>query len=93
MLYMKGTSKMIVLEPGNIEQLLAGKALRTPDGSIRIFWTPDPVWLADKIMGSSGDVEEIVRLINESAKRPQKPIDRPFHATHVHDFTKPKDEL
>lgn len=89
MLYMQGDGgnlKIIVLETGNLEEMRKGRPVRTPDGTVLIAWTPDPVWLADKIMGTGGDALAIGRLIDEAAKRPQKPTDRPKHETHVTDF-------
>lgn len=81
MLYMKtedGNLHIVVLETGNLEELKKGRPAKTPDGSVLIAWTPDPVWLADKIMDSQGDPKKIAQLIDEAAKRPQKPM-RPYH--------------
>lgn len=87
MLYMtSGELKIIVLETANIEELKNGRPAKTPDGKVLIAWTPDPVWLADKIMDSSGDGSEIGRLIDEASKRPQKTVNRPFHKTHIKEF-------
>lgn len=92
MLYMTaGDKKIIVLETGNLEELKKGRPAMTPDGSVVIAWTPDPVWLADKLMDSAGDGETVARLIEEAMKRPQKPMTRPKHPVHVHEFK--KDEL
>ena len=85
MLYLTGDVALIVLESANIEKIKSGMPAKTPDGKVIIAWTPDPVWLADKIMDSDGSAAEIARLIDESTKRPQKP-DRPKHETHTHDF-------
>lgn len=89
MLYLKsadGALKIVVLESANLDALRAGKPAKTADGSVLIAWTPDPVWLADKIMDASGDGAEIGRLIDEAAKRPEKPVGRPGHAMHEHRF-------
>lgn len=87
MLYMNGDGiKIIVLESANIEELKKGRPAKTPDGSVLIAWTPDPVWLADKIMDSDGDAKLIGKLIDEAAKRPEKPGPRPTHKTHVKEF-------
>ena len=85
MLYMTGDVTLIVLESANIEKIKSGSPAKTPDGKVIIAWTPDPVWLADKIMDSDGSCEAIAKLIDEAAKRPQKPY-RPKHETHTHDF-------
>jgi len=88
MLYLKGADgsiRVIVLETANLEQIRAGRPAKTPDGEVLIAWTPDPVWLADKIMETDGDAQQIAALIDEAAKRPQREP-RPRHAPHEHDF-------
>jgi hypothetical protein len=89
MLYMSGDDgklKIIILESANLEELKKGRPARTPDGSVLIAWTPDPVWLADQIMDSEGDGEKIGRLIDEASKRPEKPSPRPKHKPLVTTF-------
>ena len=81
MLYMTGDVTLIVLETANIEEIKKGRPAKTPDGKVIIAWTPDPVWLADKIMDADGSAKTIGKLVDEAAKRPQKP-DRPKHNTH-----------
>lgn len=89
MLYMTaGDLKIIILETGNLEEIKKGRPARTPDGSVLIAWTPDPVWLADKILETGGDGAAIGKLIDEAAQRPQKPTSRPHHKPSVHDFRK-----
>lgn len=88
MIYMSGDGgelKIIILETVNLEELKKGRPAKTPDGSVLIAWTPDPVWLADKIMESGGDGKAIARLIDQAAKRPQKPP-RPHHPPHYTKF-------
>jgi hypothetical protein len=86
MIYMTaGDVKIIVLETANLEEIKKGRPAKTPDGSVLIAWTPDMVWLADKIMDTGGDGAAIGRLIDEAAKRPQKPS-RPHHKMHKHEF-------
>ena len=89
MLYLKSTDgnlKIIVLESANLEEIKKGRPAKSPDGSVLIAWTPDPVWLADKLMDTNGDAAEIGRLIDEASKRPEKPAGRPHHQTHQHKF-------
>lgn len=89
MIYLKsadGSLKIVVLESANLEALKAGKPAKTADGSVLIAWTPDPVWLADKLMDCDGDGAAIGRLIDEAAKRPQQPSPRPKHGMHEHKF-------
>lgn len=88
MLYLKsadGALKIVVLETANLEALKAGRPAKTADGSVLIAWTPDPVWLADKLMDCDGDGAAIGRLIEEAAKRPQRGP-RPKHGYHEHKF-------
>ena len=87
MIYMTAESKhLVVLETGNLEKLKLGKPAVTPDGEIVLCWTPDPVWLADRIIDAEGDITKIVKLIEECSKRPQKPSNRPHHEPHVKFF-------
>jgi len=88
MIYMQGDGvKIIILETANLEEIKKGRPAHTPDKSVLIAWTPDPVWLADKIADSDGDGPTIARLIDEASKRPQKPL-RPHHGMHKHEFKK-----
>jgi hypothetical protein len=90
MLYLKsddGSIRVIVLETKNIEEIMKGRPAKSQDGQVLIAWTPDPVWLADKIMEvADGDMVKIGKLIDEAAKRPQKPTERPKHGDHLHRF-------
>lgn len=88
MIYLQGDGiKIVILETGNLEEIKKGRPAVSPDGSVIVAWTPDPVWLADKIVGTHGDAIKIGQLMAESAKRPQKPP-RPVHDTHKHEFPK-----
>lgn len=89
MIYLKspdGELRIVVLESANLDELKKGRPAKTPDGSVLIAWTPDPVWLADKLMDSGGDTAKIAALIDEASKRPEKPAPRPKHAMHQHKF-------
>lgn len=91
MLYMQTADglKLVILETANLEEIKNGRPAVTLDNSVLIAWTPDPVWLADKIMETGGDAESIARLIDECSKRPQKQP-RPCHEKHEHSFTQEK---
>jgi len=92
MLYLKaGNLHLVILETPNLDSIKAGRPAKTPDGEVLIAWTPDPVWLADKIIDTGGDVMKIAKLIDEAAKRPQKPVDRPKHPEHTVRFEEEKD--
>jgi hypothetical protein len=87
MLYMTADKlHIIILETGNLEELKKGRPATTLDGEVLIAWTPDPVWLADKILETNGDGGKIAALIAEAAKRPQKPTKRPRHEPYVKTF-------
>jgi len=97
MIYMRGSDiAIIVLESGNLEEIKKGRPAKTPDSRVLIAWTPDPVWLADRILDCNGDVAAIGRLIDEAAKRPEKPLPRPYHKLHEavlkadHDLSPPE---
>lgn len=89
MLYLSsgdGALKIIVLESANLEELKKGRPAHTPDGTVLIAWTADPVWLADRLMDSNGDTDKIAKAIDEGSKRPEKPGPRPKHKPHTHHF-------
>lgn len=91
MIYMKsadGELRIVILETANLEEIKKGRPAKTPDGSVLIAWTADPVWLADKILDTDGDTAAIGKLIDEGAKRPEKPGPRPKHKPHDHKFGK-----
>lgn len=79
-------AKIVVLEPGNLEELRKGRPATTPDKSVLIAFTPDPVWLADKLLDCDGSAAAVAALIEEAAKRPEKPAGRPKHDIHTHRF-------
>jgi len=82
-----GNIRVIILKTKNIEEIMKGRPAKSQDGQVLIAWTPDPVWLADKIMDvADGDMVKIGELIDESAKRPQKPTQRPKHGNYLHRF-------
>jgi len=88
-IYLKTTGgdlKIIVLESANLDELRKGRPAKSPDGTVLIAWTPDPVWLADKLMDSDGDAVKIAAVIDAASKRPQANPVRPKHGTHEHKF-------
>lgn len=86
MLYLSGSGlKIIVLESVNLDELKKGRPAKTPDGTVLIAWTPDPVWLAEQIAQCDGDGAKIGELIDQAAKRPEKPP-RPYHKEEVVDL-------
>lgn len=87
MIYLKGDGvKILILETANLEEIKNGRPLKTPDGEVLVCWTPDPVWLADKLMDTDGDAKAIGRLIDESSRRPGKPSGRPTHGPYLKSF-------
>lgn len=92
MIYMTaGKLHIVVLETGNLDELKKGRPAHSPDGEVLVYWTPDPVWLADKILDTQGDGEKIAKLLEEAAKRPEKPTNRPRHEPYVKTFFGYKD--
>jgi hypothetical protein len=88
MLYMSGPElKIIILETANLEELKKGRPAVSPDKSVLIAWTPDPTWLAEEIAKTDGDGEVIAKLIDQAAKRPEKPL-RPYHPPEETTFVK-----
>ncbi len=88
MLYLKsgdGNIRVVILESANLEEIKKGRPAKTPDGEVLIAWTPDPAWLAEKIMDTDGDCKVIAALIDEASKRPQKPT-RPHHGHYYVDL-------
>jgi hypothetical protein len=93
MIYMKAVKlHIVVLETGNLDELKKGHPATTPDNEVFICWTPDPVWLADKLLDCDGDGAKIAELINEASKRPQKP-NRPYHENYANEFRRGKNDL
>ena len=98
MIYMTGENrdtskdvKIIVLESRNLEHMKGGQPLITPDQSVIVAWTPDPEWVRDRLQElPDGDIGGIGRVLEESAKRPQKEVP-PMFAPTEHRF-KRKDE-
>lgn len=89
MLYLSGDGiKILILESANLDELRNGRPLKTPDRSVVVAWTPDPVWLADRILDTGGDAVKIGALIDEAAKRPEKPGPRPYHKLHTTEFVR-----
>jgi hypothetical protein len=89
-IYMTGTDgiTVVVLEPANIEELKKGRPARSPDGKVVICYTPDAVWLSAKLSSlTSGDAQEVARLIDESQNRPERNREnRKPHEPYIHKF-------
>ncbi len=91
MIYITASDKslhVVILETANLDEIKKGRPAKTPDGEVLICWTPDPVWLADKLMDCGGDMVLVGKLIDEASKRPQAATPRPYHKQHVHQFEK-----
>lgn len=73
-------NRILVLETENLEEIKKGRPIATPDGLVAVAWTPDPEWLAQQIMNSDGTIGTIAKLVDESTKRPQRPL-RARHRT------------
>jgi len=94
MIYLKGHSgekevHLLILESANLERLKAGQPIRSVDKEVAVFWTPDVVWLSERIKESNGDMAKIAAAIEEARQRPEKPSPRPYHEPEVKHFDKP----
>jgi hypothetical protein len=88
MIYMiAGDIHFCILETDNIEKIKEGKPARSIDGKVVISWTPDAEWLAKKIAETTGKIDVIMDLLEESQKRPQA-APRPPHETTTKNFKK-----
>ena len=81
-----GKLKIVILETANLEELKKGRPAKSPDGTVVVAWTADPVWLADKLMDCDGDPKKIAALIDEATRRPEKPSPRPHHGAYLKKF-------
>jgi hypothetical protein len=78
-----GDRKLVILEPGNLERLRAGRLAIVPDDSVAIAFCPDHVWPQEEIFKIGADkltVEDIVRLLKEGQTRADV-TERPYHPT------------
>lgn len=73
MIYMSGDVKIMILETANLEELKKGRPAKSPDGTVLVAWCPDVEWLGRELAKSGGDGRRIAELIDEAAKRPEKP--------------------
>lgn len=84
MIYMEdGPKRLIILESRELEELRKGRKMVTPDELTLLCWSPDLVWLSDRLIHTRGKGLEIGQAIEESQKRPDKPSPRPFYRTCV----------
>jgi hypothetical protein len=75
MIYLKvGEQSVLILEPGNIERLIAGSPAVSPDRSMMIAYCPDIEWLGQQIIASDKSVESLEKLLEQGLTR--KPITR-----------------
>jgi hypothetical protein len=75
--------KVIILEPGNIEAIQAGRLALTTDHSVSVAYAPDHVWLQQEMLKIGGDKlqpADVTRLLKEGLGR--LPVTtRPYHPT------------
>lgn len=84
MIYMMGERlRIVILESASFEGMRQGQQVVTPDESVVIGWTPDPVWLSDQFARSDGNFLDLRRLIVESASRPQAPPETRSPVTRI----------
>lgn len=88
MLYMTkpgSTYKVIILEQADIDSMLDGAPVITPDSHVVIGWTADPEWLADKLKDAGGDIVKMADFILGATERPVQPM-RPPHEPKVYEI-------
>ena len=85
MIYLNGSVKVIILEPGNVESIKNGMMESAQDGSTLIGYTPDVSYTSDelvKLIQSKPDgrvsIEEIQKIIKNSIER-KEVKQRPYH--------------
>ncbi len=82
MIYLKvKNNHVLVLEPGNIEELRDGGMVRSPNGEVGIIYTPDLVWFKEQqpnLQFGQLDIDLFDKIHKESLKRPEVK-DRPYH--------------
>lgn len=88
MIYLRGTkdgkpTSIVILETENLDLLKLGKPAVTPDKSIVLCWTPDAVWLSEKIKESNGDISKIIEAIEESRKLSNRPRGPYYPAEYI----------
>ncbi len=75
MVYLKiGSQMMVILEPANIERIMAGSPAATPDRQVMVAYCPDIEWLSEQIVNSDKSIESLERLLEIGLQR--KPITR-----------------
>lgn len=89
MIYMKLTDgrHILILEPGNIKELISGgNPATSPDKEVIVCFTPDAEWLEKKISERLEELQQspelLADLIAESQKRP--PVEsRSYHQARL----------
>lgn len=78
-----GGQHFVILEPGNLDALKAGKFARTPNNAVIMAYTPDLEWLQEQLIGrvDSLNPEVLEHLLEEGKSRPEK-RDRPDFPTY-----------
>lgn len=73
-------TRLLILEPANIERIKQGLPACSPDKSVFVAYTADSAWLTDEILKLGDDLsaERLTALIEESQKRPDV-MTRPHH--------------
>ena len=75
MIYLKiGDQAVVILEPANIDRLVAGSPAVSPDKQVMIAYCPDIEWLTNEIIASDKSVDSLNQLLEDGLKR--KPVTR-----------------
>lgn len=66
--------RLLVLETDELETILEGERLVTPDGEVFVCWTHDMSWMQEKVAAKfadcDGEFDSVDELIALATKRP-----------------------
>jgi hypothetical protein len=75
MIYLKvGAQSVVILEPANVERIVAGLPAVSPDRTVMVAYCPDIEWLTAEITASDKSVDQLNTLLEQGLSR--KPITR-----------------
>lgn len=67
-----GKLHIVVLEPQNVEEIMKGHPAISPDRAVMVCYAPDVDWLSRELAKTDGDAQQIAKLIEQAATRPEK---------------------
>jgi len=87
-----GDKVLIIIEPGNIENLKKGLPMKLPQ-NMALVYSPDTEWLMEKICQHEGGIspEKLSDILIESLNR-KEVFERPYHPAVQITLSKEKKE-